>query len=137
MVRNYVDCLDEPFLPFGYGLSYSKFIYSNFKISTYKVDINIEFDVLNDSSFDGYAVPQVYIKKLNGTVTPRLKELKAFQKVKISNHKIVKVKLHIPFEELKEWSYKKQYEIQCNQVEVSIGVSSNEILYNKIINLDF
>ena len=84
-VSRYVDVPNSPLYPFGFGLSYSEFEYSDLKLS--KSRINIQDSVLvtitltNKGPYDGAEVAQLYIQDLIGSITRPLKELKAFQKV--------------------------------------------------------
>ena len=78
----YIDIPTESFYPFGYGLSYSKFVYSNLRLDTNILKRNskiiLKVNVKNDSSIAGKEVIQLYIQDLVGSVVRPVKELKAF-----------------------------------------------------------
>ena len=84
---NYIDERNEPLYPFGYGLSYTTFNYSNLKLSSNQLNssgnIEISVDVTNTGNFDGKEVVQLYVRDLVGSVTRPVKELKGFQKITI------------------------------------------------------
>ena len=93
--------------PFGYGLSYSVFNYSNLKIQTLENSIKIFVDVTNDSEISGKEVVQIYIKN---TAKPQYfienKALKAFKKIEIEAGKTETVDFEIPYDDLRIFDIK-------------------------------
>lgn len=91
----YIDCPNDPLFPFGYGLSYSTFAYSDIKLSTTELTENGELkasvNVTNTGGKAGEEVVQCYVRDLVGSVTRPLKELKGFEKVslKVGESKVV------------------------------------------------
>lgn len=85
--RTYRYMTVEPFYPFGYGLSYGKFEYSNLKISTNKLkkgsDIIAEFTVKNNGLMDSDEVIQLYIKQDDSKYETPLFSLKSFNRIHI------------------------------------------------------
>ncbi len=81
----YLDIENTPLYPFGYGLSYTQFIYSNLKLnkSQYKEKDTIEacIEVQNTGERDGYEIIQLYVQDLVGSSTRPVKELKKFAKL--------------------------------------------------------
>lgn len=82
---NYLDVSNDPVYPFGYGLSYTSFTYSDLTLDKTEMtgsdSLNVSVDVSNTGSRDGSEVVQLYIRDLVGSVTRPVKELKAFSKV--------------------------------------------------------
>lgn len=82
---NYLDVSNEPVYPFGYGLSYTSFKYSDITLDKTEMtgsdSLNVSIEVSNTGSRDGSEVVQLYIRDLVGSVTRPVKELKAFNKV--------------------------------------------------------
>ena len=78
---------NEPVYPFGYGLSYTNFLYSDIKLSdtALKADrsLTATVTVTNTGSRDGKEVVQLYIRDVIGSVTRPVKELKGFQKIEL------------------------------------------------------
>lgn len=81
----YMDLDPTPAYPFGYGLSYTQFVFENLNFSAREMpadgSIRVQFDIRNTGSVDGYAVPQLYIRDLVGCCVRPVKELKGFSKL--------------------------------------------------------
>lgn len=131
---NYIDERNEPLYPFGFGLSYTTFDYSNLKISSNKMNFNeklkVSVDVINTGNFDGKEVVQLYIRDLVGSVTRPLKELKGFQKIAIKKGEKQIVTFEIGVEELKFYNSDLQFVAEPGFFEIFVG--TNSITENKI-----
>ncbi len=83
----YIDSPNDPLFPFGYGLSYTTFEYSDITLSSNELlqngEITVKVTVKNTGKFDGEEVVQCYVRDLVGSVTRPVKELKGFEKVMI------------------------------------------------------
>ena len=78
----YLDVANTPLLPFGYGLSYTSFEYSNLKVSqTENGYINVAVDIKNTGKIDGKEVIQLYVTDIEATMTRPVKQLKRFKKI--------------------------------------------------------
>ncbi len=82
-VSRYIDVSNDPLYPFGYGLSYTTFAYSDLTIDTTGNKLTIHVQVTNTGSRDGEEVVQLYVQDKVGSITRPVKELKGFQKVMI------------------------------------------------------
>lgn len=92
----YFNTFKKPVLfPFGYGLSYSQFKYSDIKVEGEGCDLTVSFTIENMSDIDGKEVAQLYVKELNKEVYRPEKELKAFKKVFVPAHGEVRVKIYL------------------------------------------
>src|SRR5690606_31221635 len=84
---HYNDISNSPLYPFGHGLSYSEFEYSNLKLSSNNLNkggaITVSVDIKNTSNIDGKEVVQLYLRDLVASVTRPVKELKGFEIVEI------------------------------------------------------
>ena len=82
---NYLDVSNDPLYPFGYGLSYTTFSYSDITLNRNTISqsdsLTVSVDVSNSGNVDGAEVVQLYIRDLVGSVTRPVKELKSFRKV--------------------------------------------------------
>ncbi len=107
---------EEVVYPFGHGLSYTKFEYSDFKAEINGENVNIELNVKNTGDFDGSEVVQIYVSDPVSTVTRPIKELKAFEKVFVEKGKTKKVEINFPV------SYLAYYNIMLKDWVVENGV---------------
>ena len=91
----YIDCPNDPLYPFGFGLSYTTFAYSDIKLSTKELtekgELKASVRVTNTGNVAGEEVVQCYVRDLVGSVTRPVKELKGFEKIalKMGESKVV------------------------------------------------
>jgi beta-glucosidase len=126
---NYLDVPNEPLFPFGFGLSYTTFSYSNLKISKDKLtkneSITVSVEITNTGNFDGKEVVQMYIRDLVGTVTRPVKELKGFDKVFIKKGETKTVTFTISEEDLKFYNSELDFISEAGDFEVFLGTDSD------------
>jgi beta-glucosidase len=126
---NYLDERNEPLFPFGFGLSYTKFEYSNIKISSDKMNsngkVNVSVDLANTGNFDGKETVQMYIRDVVGSVTRPVRELKGFQKIALKKGEKQTVTFEISTEDLKFYNSDLQFVAEPGQFEVFVGGNSN------------
>ncbi|MBG6110157.1 beta-glucosidase [Flavobacterium sp. CG_9.10] len=126
---NYIDERNEPLFPFGFGLSYSTFDYSNLKISSDKMNfnekVNVIVDVKNTGNYDGKEVVQLYIRDMVGSVTRPIKELKGFQKIMLKKGEKQTVTFEISVEELKFYNSDLQFIAEPGVFQVFVGTNSS------------
>ncbi|MRX70354.1 beta-glucosidase [Flavobacterium resistens] len=125
---NYIDERNEPLFPFGFGLSYTTFDYSNLKISSDKMDSNgklkVTVDVTNTGNFDGKETVQLYIRDLVGSVTRPVRELKGFQKIALKKGEKQTISFDITVEDLKFYNSDLQFVAEPGQFDVFVGGNS-------------
>lgn len=97
--------------------------------------IEVSLTVKNISSVTGKAVPQLYIWRRGGTVSHRRIELKGFKKIPLSGGEQVSVTFPIGYDDIKEWSINKKYELFSQEIKLMIGDSSSNILFEKTIRI--
>lgn len=104
----YMDAGFDPLYPFGYGLSYTTFEYSNVKLSssTLKKDdvLTVTFDLENTGNYEGTEVAQLYVRDKVGSVTRPVKELKRFTRVTLKPGEKQTVTFELPISELAFWN---------------------------------
>ncbi|MGJ8593803.1 MAG: beta-glucosidase BglX [Aquaticitalea sp.] len=126
---NYLDVKNEPLYPFGYGLSYTTFDYSNLKLSSNQINsdgsIEVSVDIKNSGNFDGKEVVQLYIRDLVGSVTRPVKELKGFQKVTINKGETKKVTFKVTVDDLKFYNSNLEFVAEPGKFEVFVGTNSD------------
>jgi beta-glucosidase len=127
-----------PLYPFGYGLSYSTFEYSNLKTSSDTLSptgsITLTADIKNTGTRAGDEVVQLYVRHIASKVDRPTKELKAFQRITLNPKQSKTVTLELPAARLAYWNIDDQkFEVEPDKIEVQIGSSSVDIRLKKII----
>lgn len=133
---NYMDECNTPLYPFGYGLSYSKFTYSDVTVSNANPKgnqtVTASVNVTNSGNYDGNEVVQLYIRDLVGSNTRPVKELKGFQKVFLKKGESKKVTFSITPELLKFYDHKLNYDWEAGDFDIMIGTSSADVKTTRI-----
>jgi beta-glucosidase len=126
---HYTDEENTPLYPFGYGLSYSKFEYSDLKVSnasfTSNAKITVSVNVKNTSKVDGKEVVQMYLKDLIGSVTRPIKELKGFEMVSLKANETKTVTFTIDSKLIEFYTANNKWEAEPGDFKVFIGGSSD------------
>lgn len=129
--RDYVFASTDPLFPFGYGLSYTEFEYSDLSIKQKRLspDGNVELSVSvkNRGKMEGKEVVQVYINDKVSSVTTPVKVLKGFRKVNIKPNETVTVYFTIPCSELGIWDKNMKYVVEPGDFDIMIGASAEDI----------
>ena len=124
-------------LPFGYGLSYSKFAYSNFEYAVASEKINVALDIRNESNVDGEDVIQIYIGKKNSDIYRPIKELKAFAKVFVKANETKRINIEVDIDDVKSYrDATDSFELESGEYEVYVALNTNLIINEAKINLD-
>ncbi len=125
---NYLDVDNEPLYPFGYGLSYTTFQYSDIALSTPVMGQNgsttAVVTVTNTGKRDGAEVVQLYIRDLVGSITRPVRELKGFEKVFLKAGESKTVSFKITPELLRFYDYDLNHVAEPGDFDVMIGGSS-------------
>ncbi len=127
--RYYDQTNKEVLFPFGYGLSYASFEYSNLKIEKKsETDYIVSYDVTNTSDIDAKEISQVYVKDVFATVIRPQKELKGFSKDLIKAHQTKTVKIELDMRSFAYYSIpKKDWHVENGAFEIYVGASSRDI----------
>ena len=128
---NYLDVSNEPVYPFGFGLSYTSFSYSDIDLSSKLLKENqtltATVTVTNTGTTDGMEVIQLYIRDMVGSVTRPVKELKGFQKVAIKAGESKKISFPVKTDDLKFYNYDLKYDWEPGEFEIMIGGNSRDV----------
>ena len=124
----YLDIGYEPLYPFGYGLSYTDFRYANLRLSAARVTradtLRVLVDVTNTGTRDGQEVVQLYVRDLVASLTRPVKELKAFQRVRIPAGETKVVELELPVSSLGFHDAKLRYVVEPGEFRLWVGGDS-------------
>lgn len=128
---NYLDVSNDPLYPFGYGLSYTTFSYSDVKLSSTALKagqkITASVSVTNTGNKDGSEVVQLYIRDMVGSITRPVKELKGFQKIELKAGETKTVSFDITVNDLKFYNYDLKYAAEPGDFKIFIGANSRDV----------
>ncbi len=128
----YLDIPNTPLYPFGYGLSYTYFTYSNLKLNKpqYTMDeqIDVTVTVTNSGDMKGEEVVQLYIRDLVGSVTRPVKELKAFEKIALAPGESQQVNFTLTKDNLAFYTRNMEFKAEPGDFKVFVGTNSEECL---------
>ena len=128
---NYLDVSNDPLYPFGYGLSYTNFTYSDVELSKSTISstesLTATVTVTNSGSVTGKEVAQLYVRDMVGSSTRPVKELKGFQKIELKAGESRKVTFSISASDLKFYNYNLKYVAEPGDFKVFIGGNSRDV----------
>ncbi len=114
--------------PFGHGLSYATFEYSNLAATPNAEGIRVEFDLKNNSSIDAEEVAQVYVSREQSALERPALELKGFQRVALGKGEQKRVSILLRRNDMKDWNAAiENWQLEAGQVEVRVGSSSADL----------
>ena len=127
----YIDCPNDPLFPFGFGLSYTTFAYSDIKLSTTELtekgELKATVNVTNTGNIAGEEVVQCYIRDLVGSVTRPVKELKGFEKITLKSGESKNVTFTIAPEMLAFHRLDMTYGTEPGDFKLFIGGNSRDV----------
>ncbi|MCF8347518.1 MAG: beta-glucosidase BglX [Bacteroidales bacterium] len=139
-VSRYIDVENSPLYPFGYGLSYSSFEYSN--LNTNKTNfvrgdsIKVFVTLTNKGPLDGYEVSQLYVQDLIATLTRPVQELKGFQKVFLRSGESKTLEFVLPLHDLGFYHANSEYYYEPGFFKIMVGGNCVETLETEIQVVD-
>ncbi len=115
----------NPQWPFGFGLSYSKFVYKNLRLSQKRIEagkpVRVTVEVSNDSDVAGKEVVQLYVSDLYRSYsTPPVKKLADFRKISLAPRQSAQVEFEVSLNQLGFWGPKNQWGVERGQFKVQI-----------------
>ena len=128
---NYLDVSNDPLYPFGYGLSYTSFSYSDITLSSASLrpgqKINASVTVTNTGTRAGKETVQLYLRDMVGSITRPVKELKGFRKIELKPGESKTVLFTISVEDLKFYNSDLKYVAEPGDFKVFIGSNSRDV----------
>ena len=128
---DYLDVTNEPLYPFGYGLSYTNFSYSNIQLSKTNITgteaLTATVTVTNNGDYDGEEIVQMYLHDKVASITPAVKELKGFQKIFLKKGETKQVVFNVNHSDLMFYNKDLQLIAEPGEFEVMIGSNSRDV----------
>ena len=134
----YYDKVEKDVLfPFGYGLSYTNFMYSNLKINQNNTDIEVSLKIKNIGNVKGKEIAQVYISKENSNIYRAKKELKGFEKIELESGEEKEIVVHLNKDLFNYYDVKsKKWSIESGKYKILVGKSSKDIVLESEIDIE-
>jgi beta-glucosidase len=138
--RTYLYFKGEPLYPFGYGLSYTSFEYSNLRTSSATLNANgsitVSVDIKNTGARPGEEVVQMYVKHLNSAVERPIKELKGFKRIALLPRQTKTVAMTLSGDQLAYWNLSQnRFTVENGNVRIMVGSSSADIKLNQTLKV--
>ena len=134
--RTYMYTTKKPLYPFGYGLSYSTFEYSNLKVTQQApLHFEISFDVENTGKYDGEEVAQLYIRDEYASVVRALRQLKHFKRFFLKQGEKKTIVFTLVEEDLSIINQKMERIVEPGSFQLMIGAASDDIRLSKTISV--
>ena len=128
---NYLDVPNDPLFPFGYGLSYTTFDYSNLTLSgttmTHSGNITASVTVTNTGAVEGTEVVQLYIRDMVGSIARPVQELKGFERISLKPGESRTVNFTVNADLLKFYNKDLNYVCEPGDFEVMVGPNSRDV----------
>ena len=118
---NYLDVRNDPLFPFGFGLSYTTFDYSDIRMNGRTASVT----VTNTGNYDADEIVQLYIHDVVASISRPVKELKGFQRIHLSKGESKEVKFEITDDLLKFYNSSLDYVLEPGEFEIMIGPDSS------------
>ena len=132
--RTYKYFKGEVLYPFGYGLSYTSFKYSNLQVEDGEDEINVSFQLKNTGKCAGDEVAQVYVKLPERNEVMPVKELKGFERVSLKGGESKKVTVKLRKDLLRYWDEEQgRFVYPSGDYMIMLGASSADIRLHKIV----
>lgn len=134
---NYLDESNEPLYPFGYGLSYTDFVYGDLQLSSETLpkngNLTASVTVTNKGNHDGYETVQIYLRDIYAEVARPVKELKGFDRIFLKKGESREVKFVLTEDDLKFYNSGLQYIYERGEFDVMIGTNSRDVQTKRFI----
>ena len=129
----YLDTPLEPVYPFGYGLSYTTYNYRDLEVVESREAFIASATITNIGEVAGEEIVQCYIRDLVAQRVRPVKQLKAFEKIKLDPGESKKISFTIPYQELGYYNNEMEYIVEEGTFEIFIGKNSEDYLSQKIV----
>ncbi|SEM51352.1 beta-glucosidase [Paenibacillus sp. cl141a] len=131
-LSKYLDIPNAPYYPFGYGLSYTEYTYSDAALTGNTLTpggcVKAKVTVQNTGDYAGEEIVQMYVRDLWGSSSRPLLELKGFKKIHLAPGEKAKVEFEIEPGMLSYFTAKKQYEVEAGDFKVFVGKNSRDLI---------
>ena len=133
----YLDVSNAPLYPFGFGLSYTSFEYSDLKMNKKEFNFNetieVSITITNTGKYDGEEIIQLYIQDLVGSVTRPVKELKGFKKIFLKKGESKNVSFALTSKDLAFYTADMSFKAEAGDFKVFVGTNSEDVIETSFV----
>ncbi len=137
--RDYVSSSTDPLFPFGFGLSYTHFEYSDLRIEQKELiatdTVRLSVKIKNTGGVTGKEVVQLYMNDKISSVSTPVQVLKGFKKTEVNPSETTTISFSVPCNELGLWDKEMNYVVEPGEFEIMIGASAEDIRLKETIKL--
>jgi len=130
-LHRYVDEASTPLFPFGYGLSYTTFEYSDLKITPAQIPVDgtatVSITIKNTGATEGTEVAQLYIRDVVGSVTTPIKSLRGFRRITLKSGEEKEIRFSLDSDALSLWNREMKRVVEPGEFKIMVGSASNDI----------
>lgn len=134
---NYIDESNEPLYPFGYGLSYTNFVYGKLRLSSNILfkngELTASVTVTNTGDYDGYETVQLYLRDIYADISRPIKELKNYRRIFLQKGESQEITFTITENDLKYYNSELQYVYDPGEFEIMVGTNSRDVQQERFI----
>ncbi|HEX3016287.1 MAG TPA: glycoside hydrolase family 3 N-terminal domain-containing protein [Caproicibacter sp.] len=131
----YHDEKNTPLYPFGFGLSYTDYLFDGFRISDSSISmdklkkdgITVNFEIRNEGQYDGFAVPMLYLHDVQASTVRRVRELKAFQKIFVKAGESQGASLRLSCEDFAIWDSQMEFRVEPGEFQLELRESDTVV----------
>lgn len=134
---DYVNMTGAPLFPFGYGLSYTRFEYSNLKVDIDELNcrFTVGFDVENIGERDGEEVVQLYVRDTLSRIARPVRELRRFKRIPLRRGERVRVTFTLTADDLAYYDENMRRFVEPGEFEILVGSSSEDVRLKAVISV--
>jgi len=129
---HYTDSPNEAFIPFGFGLSYTAFEYSDFKVEAVDAGVSLSVLLKNTGDFMGKETVQVYVRDMYASEIQPMKRLVKYQQVELEPGSKQIIEINLGEEELGFYNAKGEFVSESGEFEIMVGGNSRDVMTNLV-----
>ena len=130
--QHHMDVERTPLFPFGFGLSYTKFDFSDYQLTVNEDKVNVSLNITNSGNYEGTEVVQLYISDLVASISRPVLELKKFERITLKKGKRKKINFILTKQDLSFYNSEGDLTFEPGDFEISVGANSQNLITEKM-----
>ncbi|MFY0607201.1 MAG: beta-glucosidase BglX [Cyclobacteriaceae bacterium] len=129
---HYTDASNDALIPFGYGLSYTQFEYSDLKVQSQNGDLKVEFLLKNVGDIDGKETAQIYIRDLHASEIQPIKRLVKYLQINLEAGQEERITIDLGAEDLGYYNSEGEFVIEDGLFDIMVGTNSRDVMTSQL-----